>query len=327
MDMHEVILGLSGYVSDNTIIQCRKSMVRRKFAEAALQLVGDISAQGLQVSTTDIQTLSRLLQDDQRIAQLQPAMLNTKCRYTFCSPNEMQRDAFSACETPAPRINIHIDGRANKQNIVTWSIQHDIIAVWRSIRLSDIPRVVWVIETKHNPVTTYASFVDMLHSPSEPLVEVFCNYGTLPDYQEMAMLAGELIWSSDEFPQPIMAHEVQQNSYTRIIFQDGNRTLDPVLDHLKKGKMLLFAWGSKSDVITGEQNVVPMSYKTDGRWVWMESTEYYLKKHSIFPPDREFLDYLKEFSTDEVNGLQLYNSNKLISQSLRPARFETFYPS
>jgi hypothetical protein len=87
-------------------------------------------------------------------------------------------------------------------------------------------------------------------------------------------------------------------SETGPYFTTREKISDPeeraaILDYLMKGKTLAAARGKETDwVDTANGKVVPMGFRTDGRWVWESAAAYYLRAHG-FAPEPDFLDYLR----------------------------------
>lgn len=52
-----------------------------------------------------------------------------------------------------------------------------------------------------------------------------------------------------------------------------------------------------TDVLTGVDNVVPLTFRTDGTWVWSDEVAYYVANHRL-SPGRKFLNYFAEIDPD-----------------------------
>ena len=66
-----------------------------------------------------------------------------------------------------------------------------------------------------------------------------------------------------------------------------------VLAYLKNGKVCLATAGRDRDRYDPRQGqVVPMSFRTDGFWVWSEALAYYLEQYG-FAPEQAFLDHMR----------------------------------
>ena len=57
-----------------------------------------------------------------------------------------------------------------------------------------------------------------------------------------------------------------------------------LLRYLRTGEPLLLTTGRLEDVFDRARGkVVPMSFRTDGAWVWSDATAYYLETHGLQP--------------------------------------------
>jgi hypothetical protein len=78
---------------------------------------------------------------------------------------------------------------------------------------------------------------------------------------------------------------------------DGRATIGPdrerladadererLLAYLRSGRMVLSTTGRDRDRLVPERGqVVPLSFRTDGTWVWSEALAYYLADHLVAP--------------------------------------------
>ena len=72
-------------------------------------------------------------------------------------------------------------------------------------------------------------------------------------------------------------------------FDPGHeRVVDPVrrgrlLDFLAGGEVVLAAGVRLADVFSGATATVPASLRSDGAWVWSDTTRYYLDRYQLAP--------------------------------------------
>ena len=72
---------------------------------------------------------------------------------------------------------------------------------------------------------------------------------------------------------------------------DSADELRQVLSYLAEGAPLLRTAAREPDVYDREGgSVVPLGYRTDGRWVWSEATAYYLATYGLSPDPRLLAD-------------------------------------
>ncbi|GID28816.1 hypothetical protein [Paractinoplanes brasiliensis] len=150
------------------------------------------------------------------------------------------------------------------------------VALWRSWRLSpaSAPERVYVVETRGAP----PAFEAEVYAPGE----------ALPASTRAARNAGALLWT---------AHPVRPIRVARVFdsgggFAAGHPRLgagerERVAGYLEAGAAVLGTEGRLPDVVEpGRGEVVPMSYRTDGQWLWTESVGYYLRAYGLAPePD------------------------------------------
>ena len=66
-----------------------------------------------------------------------------------------------------------------------------------------------------------------------------------------------------------------------------------VRSFLRGGKLVLRTTGRLVDQLDQSRGkVVPLSFRTDGHWVWSDGVDYYVAEHGV-APEAEFLRYIK----------------------------------
>jgi hypothetical protein len=61
--------------------------------------------------------------------------------------------------------------------------------------------------------------------------------------------------------------------------------------------------------------VVPVSFRTDGRWIWNEAATYYLDLHRL-APDPGLVAYARDrgYATGEVDGATLHRAGAALTE-------------
>jgi hypothetical protein len=78
---------------------------------------------------------------------------------------------------------------------------------------------------------------------------------------------------------------------------DRRRIADPaererIVGFLRSGALVMRTTGRDTDRIEPERGrVVPLSFRTDGHWVWSDALGYYLDAHGV-APEPEFLQHI-----------------------------------
>jgi hypothetical protein len=162
----------------------------------------------------------------------------------------------------------------------------DAVALWRSwhIPADGVPPTrVFVLESSGSP----DAFSEM---PQR--VEVYRTGAVLSGTTRSARHAGALLWlARDVEPMRVApVFDVVDDAGAR--FEPGHEMLagvdlEQVAAYLEAGAPVLATTGRLTDVVEPERGaVVPMSYRTDGCWLWTESVAYYLRAYRLAPaPD------------------------------------------
>lgn len=95
-----------------------------------------------------------------------------------------------------------------------------------------------------------------------------------------------------------------------------------VLDYLASGSVVLRIREEIEDVLRPHAGkVVPLTWRTDGHWVWNEATEYFLRHYFLAPPS-PFLDDIRDrgYEYGVVDPLDLKSALAVVMGSIGDAR-------
>lgn len=183
----------------------------------------------------------------------------------------------------------------------------DAVALWRAWRIAPEwaagtigPAPVFVLEANGPQAATTAALMNELTAAGleVPLVEVYRSGEELPAYTRAARNNGALLWVEDAAP-PLRVARVFD-----VVDADGARflpeherlegeDLQQVAAWLDAGSPVLSTTARLEDAVEPERGeVVPMTYRTDGRWLWPESVLYYLLTYGL-APEPELLAHIR----------------------------------
>ncbi|WP_436535624.1 hypothetical protein [Actinoplanes sp. HUAS TT8] len=167
-------------------------------------------------------------------------------------------------------------------------------------------------------VPVAAALQDALATTGEtdPQVEVFRDPGLLPAYQSTALGFGALVWAAAP-PAELRTARLFDN-YTPQdgpSFADDHTVLseqerDRVLEYLGDGVPLVISPSYTGDILdSARAAAVPVSFHTDGRWIWSGATVYYLAEHQL-APDPELLADIRaaDYQPPEVDTVSMHRA-------------------
>ncbi len=179
----------------------------------------------------------------------------------------------------------------------------EAVALWRAVRLAPEwaaatipPTRVYVLEANGPQAETTATMMRALTAAGQqwPLVEVYRSGEQLPPYARQARNSGALLWVEDEAPPLRIARvfDVVDADGARFLPDHERLTgadLEQVAAYLDAGAPVLATTARLRDEVEPERGeVVPMTYRTDGRWLWTDAVLYYLLTYG-FAPEPELL--------------------------------------
>jgi len=175
------------------------------------------------------------------------------------------------------------------------------VALWRVWRTAPAwaatampPTRLYVVEVDASLPLATATVMRALIAAGlpDPLVETYRPGDKLPTSTRRARAAGALLWTRAEAPPMRIARVFDVVDDDGARFDPNHERLDGadrvrVLAYLEAGAPILATTGTMTDVVEPQRgSVVPMTYRTDGRWLWTESVTYYLREHGLAPePD------------------------------------------
>ena len=123
-----------------------------------------------------------------------------------------------------------------------------------------------------------------------PRIEVIIADAELTPYHREAMAAAELVWVAPDETDPELVRVFDgADPETGPYFQPDHPRLtgpdrDRALRYLNAGETVLASFGYMDDVVDpAALDAVPVSFRSDGRWIWTDTVAYYLERHDLAP--------------------------------------------
>jgi hypothetical protein len=312
-----MLLRLAGNAPDDLVTRCRGWLAEDYRAEFAQALAGAAASGQVRLSDDDADLLYELLTE----ANLSTAELDDVP--TIASGYHFTH-AFAAGRsgTPAEATN-----GGDTAAIEAAQAQGSALALWRSWRTKTDgrspreARPVYVIETDLDadlPAVTGAVQAALQDAGEiDPQVETYPIHADLPQYQRQARGASTLLWTRDPAPEMRMAVlfdgvDPQTGPFMRpdhpTVDDDAERA--GLIHYLGNGRPLLVTTALMDDVVDPARGRrVPMSFRTDGHWIWTDATTYYLAEHRMLP-DPDLAEHIRscEFEMADVDGAGMHRA-------------------
>jgi hypothetical protein len=202
----------------------------------------------------------------------------------------------------------------------------DIVGVWRTWRFPTLetpwaePTRIYLVEAipaANLPAVTWRCQQALAAvGASSPLVESYADADALPTFHRYARANAALIWA----PTPAGPIELARvfdgaDPATGPYFDPAHPRLPAdesarVLAYLRDGVPLLATGSQLADIVEpGLGTVVPMTFRTDGRWIWTDAVAYYLERHEL-APDADLLAWIRErrYQRPAVDGVAAHRA-------------------
>ncbi|MBU2670256.1 hypothetical protein KOI35_42820 [Actinoplanes bogorensis] len=154
-----------------------------------------------------------------------------------------------------------------------------------------------------------------------PEVVFYAPGHKLPAHVRAARNAGALLWAARATEPIRIARVFDEVTADGATFADDRLRLsgderERVADYLDGGSAVLGTDGRLPDVVEpGCGAVVPMSYRTDGRWLWTDSVAYYLRAYGIAPEPDLLAHVLSEGGRPVVDAVDEHRALAVLFQS------------
>lgn len=313
--LHYSLLRLAGRIPDEALVRCRELLADGQLGPLAQVMAFTATQYAVAMDARDIDLL-RILSEDlsadaARLDQIAIGDGDLMPPYTFGDADGLDKEADGIAASLTEAV------RAKAEELT-------VIGAWKAVRTPaggaawPPPRAVYAVEVEEaaDAVGVYREVTAALSAAGEqlPLVEVFHAGTRLPSYQDVARLRGTLLWSpDDERPRLATVYDLVEEGQPG--FHDDHVRLDEperdtLAEYLRAGEPLLLSTALLPDVLdAGRTEKVPVSFRTDGFWIWSDAIAYYLLEHGI-APEPDLLEHLRSRAGTRPapTGVQLYRA-------------------
>lgn len=326
---HGLLLRLAGKAPDDLITQTRNWLAEGRDADAARAVTFAVLAQGIPLLDADITLLGELLEaagaDSAVLAQVPLARFDPAPPYGFGpTPPDVP---------PPPRPDEAPTDEVDRAAVAAAAEGAGVHGLWRAWRYPadespwPRPRRIYLVEADEDVdlVEISARLAGRLAAAGErdPQVEAYPVGAELPTYQRLARAYAGLIWASTPTPDIRVAAVFDEfDAQTGPRFAAGHQRLEDelearkVLEYLNAGEPLLVTTAQMDDVVDrSRRNVVPMNFRTDGTWIWTDTTTYYLQRHGL-SPDTGLVDHIRHscYRMPALDGVAIHRAMAVLQE-------------
>ncbi len=304
----DLLLRIAGTAPDELVRSCRSAAAQHGWLTAAEQLVIALELGRLHLTDSETSLLRREFAIGRR-------SLPRVFRLPQSGPNSSVGVwRFSQLSTASMPLIAQVAAEPGVLSL--WAAVRSSTALW----LDPIPIYLVIVEPGYGPLDALLLTARLSEvTESRAMIEVI-ESGTDDrlDYQRSIRTHGALVWSSVPSPSARSArvfdvvdpttgpafdpdHHVNENSRERR----------RILRYLTEAPVLVATNARMPDILDPSAQV-PLSFRSDGEWIWMDSVSYYLERHHL-APDPELLQHISGRSEpptrlDEAVADQLLNS-------------------
>lgn len=279
-DLHDLLLNLAGRVPDDGLAMMRTCLADGEDDQVASMLVTAAKTGRLTLTREEAQLIRAVAEEHgEEVSGVE--------------------EAPRAEELPPPpfEFSAEDDDAMDEQDLIVVDAANRVgglLGLWRVMRISEAEEVRIYLGETEETADVVELVAEVQHSlaeaGAEPRVEMFTEGTVLVPYHEAALAAAELVWTAEP-PSPIRLARVFDGAdpETGPFFESDHPRLDGdrsqrVLDYLRGGEVVLTTDGLMDDVVSPEQVAsVPVGFRSDGTWIWSDSTIYYLDRYRLAP--------------------------------------------
>lgn len=322
-DWHALLLRMAGLVQDDLLSAARGWLAEGLLGEVAQAIASAAVAGRIPILTTDAALMAAALTDVGKDAEvLQDLEIVNESAVTpslwSFSPVRVD-DAVVAASAPS-LLDLTIDPLAladldvvDQTAVTAAEREPDVTALYRSWRApadgSPWPaaRRVFVVSTASSVpddalLTLAARVQENLIDAGEidPQVEVVRDGASVPTYHNMAWAHSALLWSTEPAVELHLARVFDavdpelgpSFAPDHPVLQDPEE-IERLLDYLDGSLPVMTTTALMADIVDPEHvEVVPLTFRTDGEWIWTDTISYYLSRYAL-APEEELLAYLR----------------------------------
>ncbi|MGW3794482.1 hypothetical protein ACWD8I_25395 [Micromonospora arida] len=302
LHLHELLLRVAGWASDAVLTTARDHLAEGRLAEAAGAVLTAAGRDRMPMSESDLELLAALVPDDRTTAWPEAAPPGAAAEADFAP-----QLAGSAGTAP---LVLDLTGDADRldgpDRAAVAAVREVAggVALWRTWRRAspgpdlDHPVRVYLLLAGGDPGGLPVACARVQRALADagidhPQVEAFHHRTALPPYQRLARGRSALLWAATE-AQPITVARVfdayhpatgGQFSADRPALSHGDE-LQRTLHYLDSGAVLLATEAREADPFDEDAGpVVPLSFRTDGSWIWTDAVSYFLRTYALSPDD------------------------------------------
>ncbi|WP_190812402.1 hypothetical protein [Saccharopolyspora pogona] len=321
-DLYELLLRLAGRVPDDGLAIMRTCLADGEEDQVAELLITAVTTRGLALVQHEVEVIRTLAaQHGVRTAELEKATLLT----------ELPLPAFEFTTPP-----IDQDGMDEQDAIVVEAASRvgGLLGLWRAVRRSEGSEVRLYLgeaEPSSDVVELAAeSQHSLVESGVEPRIELFTEGTELAPYHEAALTNADLLWTAAPPPQIHLARTFDgadpargpyfKPDHPRLPDADAARALS----FLRAGETVLSSAARMHDVMQpGQAAAVPVSFRSDGTWIWSDSVIYYLERYQL-SPEPDLVDHALT-STPPSSVLSQLTYHHVLAELFAPAPQESMW--
>jgi len=326
---HGLLLRLAGKAPDDLITRARGWLAEGRVGDAARAVTFAVLGQNIPLVDVDITLLGDLLADAgadaSALTQVQLTQFDAAPPFGFGpTPPGVE---------PPPRPDDAPLDDVDRAAVAAASEEAGLRGLWRAWRYPadespwPPPHRVYLVEADEDAdlVAVTARMQERLEVAGEtdPQVETYPVDADLPTYQRLARAYAQLIWAATPSPDIKVAavfDEVDARTGPRFS-GDHERMADDaetrqVLDYLRAGEPLLVTTAQMDDVVDrSRRNAVPMNFRTDGTWIWTDTTTYYLERHQL-TPDTDLLAHIRssDYRMPALDGVAIHRAMAVLQE-------------
>lgn len=340
---HGLLLRLAGRVPDGLLARSRAWLAAREPDKMAHAVVSLAASHQLALPADDILLLRWICEtvglDTAGLNAIVPTADEAPVEHAFApaAPEVMaaRGDEFGPC-LDLVASGLDDGGLADDLDRIAIGAASSIrgaAAVWRTWRSPadgapwPVPRRVFLlaVRTSEQAWEAAGTMQEALgaHGEPEPQVEAFALDAALPAYQRTARSMAALLWTASPAA-PIRLAAVYDAgedgtpyfSASRPQLADIDRVV--VADLLDRGTLLMATTARLDDVLSPDpagagRGRVPVSFRTDGAWVWNDAIAYYVREHGVAPV-AGLLEHLRSGPVGRPDAVGLFRATAALTR-------------
>jgi hypothetical protein len=295
MTGHDLLLRLAGRIPDDPLVSARRRLADGDSSAAVNGLTRWLTEEPVPLLAEELAGIRTLAADPGALPGVRPVAVLPGLPFAFSAFDPFGAVQFDAMDDAVAAV---AEGYGAGGLWRAWRYRlddpgADLATVTLTANSDDPDQVyrVYIVQASVSPALC-RDLLRAVDGTGRAGTEVIALGDEPPPYQGLALVESALLWESQgeqefdfaEVFDSVDPHRGPGFAPNHAVVEDPLER-EQLLGYLRGGALVLATTAKMSDILDPAAGaVVSASFRTDGEWIWADTTEYYLSRYGLAPP-------------------------------------------